>query len=81
MLDAIKRIEAEATASGAPRLPKITMTEYSPLAINDPERAARVGAALRGQFGDDRVDELSSPVSASEHSGASGGARGVPSVS
>ena len=48
VLDAIKRIvEAEATASGAPRPPEITMTEHYPLTVNDPDRTARVAAALR----------------------------------
>src|SRR3954470_6691190 len=48
VLDAITRIvEAEATASGAPRPPEITMTEHYPLTVNDPGRTARVAAALR----------------------------------
>src|SRR3954467_11973444 len=81
VLDAIKRIvEAEATASGAPRPPEITMTEHYPLTVNDPERTARVAAALRGEFGDDRVRELSAPVSASEDFGSFGMEWGVPSV-
>src|SRR5919202_275107 len=51
VLDAIKRIvEAEATASGAPRPPGITMTEHYPLTTNDPHWTARVAAALRRQF-------------------------------
>src|SRR3954465_7750802 len=37
VLDAIRRIvEAEATASGAPRPPEITTTEHYPLTVNDP---------------------------------------------
>src|SRR4051794_34476146 len=81
VLEAIKRIvEAEATASGAPRAPDITMTEHYPLTVNDPDRTARVAAALRRQFGDGRVRELSAPVSASEDFGSFGTEWGVPSV-
>jgi metal-dependent amidase/aminoacylase/carboxypeptidase family protein len=81
VLDAIKRIvEAEATASGAPRPPEISMTEHYPLTVNDPDCTARVAAALRGQFSDDRVHELAAPVSASEDFGSFGTEWGVPSV-
>jgi amidohydrolase len=81
VLDAITRIvEAEAAASGAPRPPQITMTEHYPLTVNDPDRTARVAAALRGRFGDDRVRELAAPVSASEDFGSFGTEWGVPSV-
>src|SRR4051812_42249324 len=81
VLDAIKRIvEAEATASGAPRQPEIAMTEHYPLTVNDPDRTARVAAALRGQFGEHRVRELAAPVSASEDFGSFGTEWGVPSV-
>jgi hippurate hydrolase len=81
VLDAIKRIvEAEATASAAPRLPQITMTEHYPLTVNDPGRTARVAAALRAHFGDDRVHQLAAPVSASEDFGSFGTEWGVPSV-
>ena len=81
VLAAITRIvEAEATASGAPKPPEITMTEHYPLTVNDPDRTSRVAAALRGQFGDDRVHELAAPVSASEDFGSFGTEWGVPSV-
>src|SRR3954454_24379252 len=81
VLDAIRRIvEAEATASGAPRAPEITMTEHYPLTVNDPDRTARVVAALRAQLGDDRVHALAAPVSASEDFGSFGTEWGVPSV-
>jgi hippurate hydrolase len=81
VLDAIKRIvDAEAGASGAPRAPEIKTIEHYPLLTNDPDRTARVAAALRGQFGDDRVHELASPVSASEDFGSFGTEWGVPSV-
>ena len=81
VLDAIRRIvEAEATASGAPRPPEITSTEHYPLTVNDPDRTARVGAALRAHFGEDRVGELAAPYSASEDFGSFGTEWGVPSV-
>src|SRR3954466_10979477 len=81
VLDAITRIvEAEATASGAPRAPEITTTEHYPLTVNDPDRTARVAAALRRQFGDDRVRELAAPYSASEDFGSFGTEWGAPSV-
>jgi amidohydrolase len=81
VLDAIKRIvEAEATASGAPRPPEITSTEHYPLTVNDPDRTARVAAALRARFGDDRVRELAAPYAASEDFGSFGTEWGVPSV-
>jgi hippurate hydrolase len=81
VLDAVKRIvEAEATASGAPRAPEITMTEHYPLTVNDPDSTARVAAALRGRLGDERVHQLAAPVSASEDFGSFGTEWGVPSV-
>jgi amidohydrolase len=81
VLDAIKRIvEAEAAASGAPKAPEITTTEHYPLTVNDPDQTARVAAALRAQFGDDRLHELAAPVSASEDFGSFGTEWGVPSV-
>jgi amidohydrolase len=81
VLDAIRRIVgAEATASGAPRAPEITMTEHYPLTVNDPDATARVVAALRGRFGEDRVHQLAAPVSASEDFGSFGTEWGVPSV-
>jgi hippurate hydrolase len=81
VLDAITRIvEAEAAASDAPRAPEITMTEHYPLTVNDPDATARVAAALRGRFGDDRVHQLAAPVSASEDFGSFGTEWGVPSV-
>jgi hippurate hydrolase len=81
VLDAIKRIvEAEATASAAPRPPQITLTEHYPLTVNDPDRTARVAAALRRQFGDDRVHQLAAPFSASEDFGSFGTGWGAPSV-
>jgi amidohydrolase len=81
VLDAIRRIvDAEAAASGAPKPPAITMTEHYPLTVNDPDRTARVAAALSEQFGTDSVRELATPVSASEDFGSFGTEWGVPSV-
>src|SRR4051812_36377704 len=81
VLNAITRIvNAEATASGAPRPPEITTTEHYPLTVNDPTATARVAAALRDRFGDDRVGELAAPYSASEDFGSFGTEWGVPSV-
>lgn len=81
VLDAIERIvNAEAAASGAPRPPQINYTEHYPLTVNDPTETARVAAALRQHFGDDRVVELAAPVSASEDFGSFGTEWGVPSV-
>src|SRR4051812_8298696 len=81
VLDAIERIvKAEAAASGAPREPEIKTTEHYPLTVNDADSAGRVAAALRGHFGDDRVQELAAPVSASEDFGSFGTEWGVPSV-
>src|SRR4051812_15586883 len=81
VLDAITRIvNAEATASGAPKPPEITTTEHYPLTVNDPAATARVAAALRARFGDDRVHDLAEPVSASEDFGSFGTEWGVPSV-
>ena len=81
VLDAITRIvEAEATASGAPRAPEITTTEHYPLTVNDAERTGRVAASLRACFGADRVRELAAPVSASEDFGSFGTEWHVPAV-
>jgi amidohydrolase len=81
VLDAITRIAtAEAQASGAPKPPQITTTEHYPLTTNDPAATRRVAAALRARFGDDRVHELATPVSASEDFGSFGTEWKVPSV-
>jgi hippurate hydrolase len=81
VLDAIERIvNAEASASAAPRAPQITSTEHYPLTVNDPARTNAVAAVLRERFGDDRVHELEAPVSASEDFGSFGTEWHVPSV-
>jgi hippurate hydrolase len=81
VLDAIERIvNAEAAASGAPRLPQISTTEHYPLTVNDAEAAERVAGVLRRYFGDDRVVRLDAPISASEDFGSFGTEWGVPSM-
>jgi hippurate hydrolase len=81
VLAAITRIvEAEASASGAPRAPQVTTTEHYPLTVNDPAWTDRVATALRGWFGDDRVHELAVPYAASEDFGSFGTEWDVPSV-
>jgi amidohydrolase len=81
VLDAIERIvNAEATASGAPRPPAITTTEHYPLTVNDPDRTEAVAAVLRQRFGAERVEQLAAPVSASEDFGSFGTQWDVPSV-
>jgi len=80
VLAAITRIvEAEAQASGAPRPPEITPLDHYQLVRNDPDAVARVQAAFRGRFGDERVVEIP-PISASEDFGSFGSEWGVPSV-
>ena len=56
------------------------MTEHYPLTVNDPDRTARVAAALRDHFGDDRYTNWRHPISASEDFGSFGTEWGVPSV-
>lgn len=81
VLGAIERIvNAEAVASGATEPPQITYTEHYPLTVNDPDQTRHVADALRGFFGEDRVRELTAPVSASEDFGSFGSEWGVPSV-
>ena len=81
VLGAIERIvTAEAAAAGAPRPPEITTTEHYPLTVNDPGATERVAAALRAEFGPERVRELAAPYSASEDFGSFGTEWDVPSV-
>jgi amidohydrolase len=80
VLDAIKRIvEAEAQASGAPRPPEITPLDQYQLVRNDPDAAARLRAAFRTHFGDERVIDIP-PISASEDFGSFGSEWQAPSV-
>jgi amidohydrolase len=80
VLDAIKRIvEAEAQASGAPRPPEITPLDRYQLVRNDPDAVARLRAAFRTHFGDERVIDIP-PISASEDFGSFGSEWQAPSV-
>ncbi|HET7300508.1 MAG TPA: M20 family metallopeptidase, partial [Oleiagrimonas sp.] len=80
VLAAIERIvNAEAEASGAPRLPEITPLDRYPLATNDAEATRRVVEAFRGHFAAERIRETG-PASASEDFGSFGAEWGVPSV-
>jgi hippurate hydrolase len=80
VLDAIRRIvEAEAQASGAPKPPEITPLDRYRLVRNDPDAAARVRAAFRTRFGEERVVDIP-PISASEDFGSFGAEWRAPSV-
>ena len=80
VLGAIRRIvEAEAQASGAPKPPEIAPLDRYRLVRNDPDAAARVRAAFRERFGEERVVDIP-PISASEDFGTFGSAWGAPSV-
>ena len=80
VLDAITRIvNAEAAASGAPQPPEITPLDRYSIVANDPDATARVVAAFRQHFGNDRTRETK-PTSASEDFGVFGAAWQTPSV-
>ena len=80
VLDAIKRIaNAEAAASGAPRMPEITPLDRYPLNVNDKQASERVAEALRRHFPADRVRHTG-PAPASEDFGCFGTAWDSPSV-
>lgn len=58
LLRGIERIaRAEATAADAPKPPDVTLSDRSPVTVNDAALAARVGAALRKGLGEARVSE------------------------
>ena len=60
VLSAIKRIlDAEATASGAPKPPDYTVLSEYPVTRNDEAATHKVVAALERHFGADRLHELS----------------------
>ena len=81
MLSAIKRIlEAEASASGAPKPPEFSVLSEYPLTRNDEAATRKVVAALERQFGSDRVQEIPAPFAASEDFGLFGAAWDVPAV-
>lgn len=80
VLEAIERIaNAEASASGAPRIPEITPLDSYPLNVNDKQASERVAEALRGHFNADRVRH-SGPAPASEDFGCFGTMWDAPSV-
>ncbi|WP_025039564.1 M20 family metallopeptidase [Nitrosospira briensis] len=80
VLAAIERIaNAEAAASGAPRLPEITTLDHYPLGVNDADASARVADAFRQHFSADRVRQVEA-ASASEDFGLFGTEWGVPSM-
>lgn len=80
VLTAIKRIvDAEAEASGAPRMPEITPLDSYSLTSNDPDATKRVREALRAYFPADKVQETK-PTMASEDFGSFGSEWHVPSV-
>ena len=80
VLTAIERIvNAEAAASGAPKIPEITPLDRYSLVTNDPEATKRVSDAFRLHFSADRVQEMK-PTAASEDFGSFGAEWGTPSV-
>jgi hippurate hydrolase len=80
VLAAIERIaNAEAAASGAPRPPEFTSLDHYPLGVNDAGASARVAAAFRAHFSEERVRRVGA-ASASEDFGSFGTAWGVPSM-
>lgn len=80
MLGAVRRVcRAEAEASAAPKPPEFTTLSSYPLTDNDPEATAKVAAAFRALFGEERVREIG-PASASEDFSVFGRTWGVPYV-
>jgi len=80
VLAAIRRIlEAEATASGAPKPPDFSVLSEYPLTRNDEAATRKVVAALERHFGADRVHEIE-PATGSEDFGLFSAAWDVPTV-
>lgn len=80
VLSAIERVvNAEASASGAPRPPEITPLDRYPLNVNDAEASARVADAFRRHFPAERVRQTG-PAPASEDFGSFGTEWHAPSV-
>lgn len=80
VLAAIERIvTAEATASGAPRPPEITVQESFPAVVNDPAAAGRTRQGLEADLGAGLVVDPG-PVTGSEDVGLFATAAGVPCV-
>ena len=79
VLSAIKRIiDAEATASRAPRPPSFTVVSEFPLTSNDDDATRKVMEALRGRFGNDVLQ--GNPATASEDFSVFARAWNVPLV-
>ncbi len=58
LLRGIERItRAEAVAANAPKPPDVTVSDGTPVTVNDAALAMRVAPALRKALGDDRVEE------------------------
>ncbi len=80
VLSAITRIvNAEAAASGAEKLPEITVLNHFTLVWNNPEATRRVVDAFRKQFSPDQVKE-SKPTKMSEDFGEFNLGSSIPSV-
>jgi amidohydrolase len=80
VLDGIDRIvKAEATASGAAKMPEIKPLDRYPLLVNDASATQRVVDAFRAYFPGDEVVETQ-PSTASEDFGSFGTEWHVPSV-
>jgi amidohydrolase len=80
VLAAIKRIvNAEAAASGAPRMPEITPLDQYSLVTNDPAATGRVVEAFRKNFPASQI-QVTKPAMASEDFGCFGTEWHVPSV-
>jgi amidohydrolase len=80
VLSSVKRIiNGEATTSGAPKPPAITMGGRFPLTINDEDATRKVADALRQRLGAERVSPTG-PTSASEDFSLIPRAWNIPSV-
>lgn len=80
VLSAIERVvNAEAAASGAPKLPEIMPIDHYSLVANDREATRRVVDAFQQHFSDDRIRQTK-PTSASEDFGTFGTKWHAPSV-
>lgn len=80
VIDAITRIvNAEATASGAPKPPEITPLDQYSLVKNDPEATKKVVDAFLRNFPSNAIEQTK-PTMASEDFGCFGAGWAVPSV-
>jgi len=79
VLAAVARIvKAEASASGAPREPSITMPESGHVVVNDPALTRRVAAALQKAMGTQQVTEM--PAKMTSEDFAEYGRAGIPAL-